>query len=258
MANPTREEATEKRKAQRDSNGRFTAKNTVDAINETVQNVSNAVGHAVNSAQSIASNVNNIQQTVSPRSTLTKTASKDSFSIAGNIASEYGIADINLKDLLGSEPYKADANIPEMTAAEANVEKLKIQRQNNSLSVRTAKTQQGRQVVKLATEQRHLIGDVVDFATAAIEVGSKVLTNQISETNYSIRQSKLEQTEEQLSQQQIATNGTVNLTEGLREEWNLKLERQAARNDSLRLEIEGHIKNNEIKRQEIEARLLEA
>ncbi|PMB24559.1 hypothetical protein CEN46_07615, partial [Fischerella thermalis CCMEE 5318] len=109
----------------------------------------------------------------------------------------------------------------------------------------------------LATENRRLIGDVVQLHTAGIEIGSKIIETQIADTNYRTKQSKLEQTEELLTQQVIATQGVVNLTDGIREEWDLKFERQQARNQGLRLEVEGAIRDTEIKRQELEAKLLE-
>jgi hypothetical protein len=110
----------------------------------------------------------------------------------------------------------ADATIPEMKAADANREKLKIQRQNNALEVRLEKIKQGRKVVAVATEQRRLIGDFVDFSTVGIETATKVVKNQIADTNIRTEQSKLEQSEELLYQQRVATQGTMNLTSGLR------------------------------------------
>jgi hypothetical protein len=158
---------------------------------------------------------------------------------------------------LALTPYKADANIPEMKAVDANREKLKIQRQNNALEVRHEKIKQGRKVVAIATEQRKFIGDFVDFSTAGIETATKVVKNQVADTKYQIEQSKLEMTEEQLIQQQIATQGTLNLTSGIEEEWSLKFQSQQAKNDRLKLEIEGSIADNERKREELEAKLLE-
>jgi len=41
------------------------------------------------------------------------------------------------------------------------------------------------------------------------------------------------------------------------EEWSLKFQSQEAKNDRLKLEVEGSIQDNERKREELEAKLLE-
>ena len=177
---------------------------------------------------------------------------------ANTIAKQYGIEQIDIGSLLGSDPYSADSNIPEMTAAEANKNKLKLQRQSNAIEVRHEKIKLGRKAVKMATEQVGLVGDLVDYATAGIDTATKVVKNEIASVKFQTEQSKLVQTEEFFTQQQIATDGTIALTDGIREEWQLKLEKQATRNSGLRIEVEGSIQENERKREELEAKLLAA
>ncbi|TBR56756.1 hypothetical protein B4U84_28495 [Westiellopsis prolifica IICB1] len=242
---------------ERFSNPLEAAQNTVEAANSAVKNVASTAQSVSNGVNAVSNNFKAVRRAFDGGSELVTSSSDDSFAKAEQIAQGFGIADISPKELMGSDPYASDAPIPEMTAAEANRHKLTIQRQNNALDVRLEKIKQGRKVVQLATENRRLIGEVVGFHTAGIEVGSKIIDNQISETNYRAKQSKLEQTEELLTQQIIATQGTVNLTEGIRLEWNLKFERQQAKNQGLRLEVEGAVRDAEIKRQELEAKLLE-
>ncbi|MBW4450757.1 MAG: hypothetical protein KME38_29010 [Spirirestis rafaelensis WJT71-NPBG6] len=50
----------------------------------------------------------------------------------------------------------------------------------------------------------------------------------------------------------------MNLTNGIEDEWQLKFQLQGTRNDRLRLEIEGSHRDNDIKREELEARLFES
>jgi hypothetical protein len=64
-------------------------------------------------------------------------------------------------------------------------------------------------------------------------------------------------TEEQFVQQQLATQGTLNLTAGIEEEWSLRFQSQQAKNDRLKLEVEGSIADNQRKKEELEAKLLE-
>jgi hypothetical protein len=174
---------------------------------------------------------------------------------AYGIAQQYGIQPIDTSGMLGSDPYAADGDIPEMDAKTANQHKFKIQRQNNALEVRLSKIQQGRLVAKVAKENVNLVGDFVEVNTAQIDVGTKVIGNQIAATNYGIAQSRLEQTEELLIQQNIATQGTINLTSGIRDEWDLKAEKQQAKNDKLRLEIQGAHAEIEAKTLEVESKM---
>jgi hypothetical protein len=228
---------------------RFTkpAESVVDGVRTVAQ-----VGKGVERA------ARTIKNAVSGGSSTVTDTHTQSLAKASEIASEYGIKEIEIGDLLGSNPYQADGNIPEMKAADANREKLKIQRQNNALEVRHEKIKQGRKVVAIASEQRRLIGDFVDFATAGVETATKVVKNQIADTRYQTEQSKLEQSEELLYQQRVATQGTLNLTNGIEDEWQLKYQAQQAKNDRLRLEIEGSFRENEAKREELEAQLFES
>ena len=226
-------------------------KPAVNTVAEDDRNVAQGVKNVERAARTV-------RQAVGGGSTTVTDTHKQSLDKASEIASQYGVKEIEVSDLLGTDPYAADANIPEMKAADANREKLKIQRQNNALEVRHEKIKQGRKVVAIATEQRRLIGDFVDFATAGIETATKVVKNQIADTRYQTEQSKLEQSEELLYQQRVATQGTMNLTHGIEDEWALKFELQASKNDRLKLEIEGSRKENDIKREELEARLFES
>jgi len=237
-----------------DARVRARLKEKLQKTTETVGNAAQAVGGGVKAVSTAAKTV---RRAFAGGSKLVTNSSTDSQKQAIEIAQQYGVGEIDIKEMLGTDPYKADADIPEMTASVATKEKLKIQRQNNALEVRHEKIKQGRKVVQLATEQRKFIGDFIDFNTAGIETATKVVKNQVADTKYQIEQSKLEMTEEQLIQQQLATQGTLNLTAGIEEEWSLKFQSQQAKNDRLRLEVEGSIQDNERKREELEAKLLE-
>lgn len=266
MANPTRQEATEKR---RQSRTRNQSKPVIDTVVDTVKSASETVNQItegiLNTAQTISTNldsaksaVSNIGQTLTQQSSpLLKSDSQSTFTQASQYANSFGIADIKVAELLGNDPYKADSPIPQMTAKEANEQKLIIQKQNNALSVRASKIDQQRKIVQLATDNARLVGDVVSLGTAQIETATKFVDNRIADTNYSIRQSKLEQTEQLLEQQKIATQGTINLTPHIREEWELKIKKAETKNQALKLEVEGAIKQLEINQEKLESMLLE-
>ncbi len=247
-------ESTPTPEQQTDAKARERLKERFQETAQTVGNAAQAVGNGVKAVNTAAKT---IRRGFVGGSKLVTDSSVDSLKQAVEIAQQYGVGEIDIKEMLGTDPYKADADIPEMKAVDANREKLKIQRQNNALEVRHEKIKQGRKVVAIATEQRRYIGDFVDFATAGIETATKVVKNQVADTKYGIEQSRLEQTEELLIQQQIATQGTLNLTSGIEQEWQLKFESQQAKNDRLKLEVEGSLADNERKREELEAKLLE-
>ncbi|BAY67222.1 hypothetical protein NIES22_73850 (plasmid) [Calothrix brevissima NIES-22] len=227
-------------------------------IGQATQSVANAVQATTNGLHAVNNGLKSVKQAFNGGSSLVTDNAKSALDQALKVGNQYGIEQINLSEFITGNPYQASDSIPEMKAADANREKLKIQRQNNALDVRLERIKQNRKITTIATEERRLLGDLVDFETVGIETATKVVKNQIADTRYRIEQSKLEQTEEQLQQQQIATQGTLNLTEGIRLEWQLKLENQQAKNDRLRLDIEGAIKDNDRRREELEARLLEA
>jgi hypothetical protein len=237
-----------------DARVRARLKEKLQKTTETVGNAAQAVGNGVKAVNQAAKTV---RRGFTGGSAIVTNSSDASLKQAVEISQQYGVGEIDIKEMLGNDPYKADGDIPEMKAVDANREKLKIQRQSNALEVRTEKVKLGRKVVQLATEQRRYVGDFVDFATVGIETATKVVKNQIADTKYGIEQSKLEQTEELLIQQQLATQGTLNLTSGIEEEWSLKFQAQEAKNDRLKLEVEGSIADNERKREELEAKLLE-
>lgn len=251
---PSTPESTPTPEQQTDAKARARLKERFQETAQTVGNAAQAVGNGVKAVNHVAKTV---RRGFAGGSKLVTNSSTDSLKQAVEIAEQYGVGEIDIKEMLGNDPYKADGNIPEMKAVDANREKLKLQRQSNALEVRTEKVKLGRKVVQLATEQRRYVGDFVDFATTGIEIATKVVKNQVADTKYQIEQSKLEQTEELLIQQQIATQGTLNLTAGIEEEWDLKFQSQQAKNDRLRLEVEGSIQDNERKREELEAKLLE-
>jgi hypothetical protein len=229
----------------------------VDKASNVVQSVSGTAQSVGNATRAISNGVKGVQRSFSGSSPMVTADHKEALTLANTMSSQFGIQDIELTELLGTDPYAADSSAPEMTSSEANATKLRIQRQNNSIEVRHEKVKQGRKVVALAIEQRRLVGDMVDFATAGVEVASKVVKHEIANVRFQTEQSKLEQSEELLIQQQVATEGSINLTEGIRQEWVLKFDRQQAKNENLRLEVEGAIRENDVKRQELEAKLLE-
>jgi len=264
ITDPDGSKAAAKAAKQTDKKARARLKERFEKPLETVTNAAQGaanvankaaevIGTGVNAGKQVANGLKSIRQSVTGGSQLVTQDATESYKQASEIASQYGIVEQDIKALLGTDPYTADGSSPEQTAGEAKKQQLKLQRQLNAQETRAAKIKLGRKIVQNQREETRLIGDVVDLHTSRIEVGTKVVTNQIANTKYNIEQSKLEETEELLTQQQIRTQGTLSLTDGIREEQDLKYQRQKAKNDGLRLEVEGAITAIERKREEMDA-----
>ncbi|MBD2342201.1 hypothetical protein H6G64_35370 [Calothrix sp. FACHB-156] len=228
-----------------------------ESVGEVARNVANGVGAARDNLQTIANTGKQVKRAFNGGSKFITSEASETLEKAQKLARDLGIESIDLAGEMTSNPYSASTNIPEMSAKEANQLKLQIQRQNNALDVRYERRKQQRKIAAVATEELRLVGDLVDYQTTGIETATKVIKQEIAATKYQIEQSKLEETEELLEQQIIKTTGVISLTEGIRTEWNLKLEKQQANNQKLKLEVEGAIRDTERKREELEARLLE-
>lgn len=231
---------------------------TLSNVGDTAQTLASGVEKVVNSVRSVESAAKGIKRTFQGSSDVVSENVDQVLRRGLEIGEQYGVQQIDVRGLLGSDPYQADGNAPEMTAAEANKLKLKMQRQGNAIEVRHDKAKLGRKIISAIKEEMSLVGDLVDYHTEKIKVASKVVKNQIADTEFQSDQSKLEQTEELLIQQNIATQGTMRLTDGIRDEWDLKYERQRTKNDVLRIEIEGADMRIAKKREELESSLFSA
>jgi hypothetical protein len=234
-----------------------TTKNTVGktakAVSKGVGAVANTVGAARDIAQTVSNGAKQVRRATNGGSDLVTAETSEALTQADNVAKAYGLERLDVN--LGGDPYAVDTSLPEMTAKEANALKLTIQRQNNALTVRHEKRKQDRLKVAVRTEETRLVGDLVDLGTVETETATKVVKNQIAYTKFNTEQSKLEETEELLEQQVIRTQGVISLTQGVRDEWGLKLEKQQRNNEKLKLEIEGLDADIDRTREEIEARM---
>ncbi|MBD2505318.1 hypothetical protein [Anabaena azotica] len=258
MANPTRAEAEARRQQQKknkrnnqESQTLLNDLNNVAQESTTVQDTTNTTN-----TNNTVSTANTVTNTINQHSRFSTLPSNQSFSEAQAIAQKLGISLLNPGELLGTDPYKADGNIPKITAKDANEQLRALQLQSNALDVRLAKTDLQRKVIKVSDSTAKLIGDAVKYATTQIEVGQLVIENQIADVRYQTAQSKLRQTEEYLQQQNDSTQGTIQLTSALREQWTLKFEKVQADNAKLKLSIEGAKLEAEIVREQLEAKLL--
>ncbi|BAY73579.1 hypothetical protein NIES23_64310 (plasmid) [Trichormus variabilis NIES-23] len=252
MTNPTRQEATEKRR----NRTKKADKPILETVTDVVSNVASKVAETAQNFDTITSTIQNIPNSVKAPSIVTTQNSNQSYQSALELAGKLGVATFNPAEHLGTDPYKADSNIPQMTGKEANQHLKIIQQQTNALEVRQAKTELNRKVFKVADSTAKLVQDAVKYATTQIEVGMTFLENQIADTRYQTVQSKLRQQEEYLQQQQNATLGTIALTNPLRERTELQLELAQAENERLKLQIEGKRVESDIVREQLEAKLL--
>lgn len=173
------------------------------------------------------------------------------------IAVTYGVTLTDIKSHMQASNDTVDEALGEgISVKEANERKLRIARQNNLIEVRGERIKQKRKLATNYGEELALLGETIDNATKGVTVAKKLINYQTEVTDFHTAQSKLEEHEELYLQQAIRTQGVKNLTAGIQEEWQLKLEKQETVNDALFLEIETSDKRNEQRRLDMEAFLL--
>lgn len=229
-------------------------------VSQAAQTIGQGATTVVNGARKVGEVARNTQRTfktirraATGSSELVTADTEQALEKANKLGDEYGVEQFDVKSALRVSSYEVNKTIPELSSAEANQLKLQILRQNNALDIRRERTSQDRKIVALNTEEVRLIGDLVDNSTAKIETATKVVNNQIANTDFGTAQSRLEEHEELQTQQTIKTQGTVNLTEEIREEWDLKLQQQQANNQKLRVAIEKASQDIARGRREVEA-----
>ena len=171
------------------------------------------------------------------------------------VGSDLAIGSLDISSLLGNNIFAADSPIPEQSASESNSHLLKIQRQQNSISVALAKAKLQQNVVALGIEHQKLQGLTIDHRSEENNVATKGIQFERSHVRFENESSKLLQDRELLSQQHIATESTQLLTPYIREEWQLKIEYAKTKNDRLRIEIQGAVQENTHKQLTYEAKL---
>jgi ABC-type sugar transport system ATPase subunit len=226
-----------------------------EGLLEHFQNAATNIGDTV---QSISKTGKTIQRAFGQGSSLVTDDSAKALNIATEIASQRGIelTDIDARMRVSNDDI--DTSLGEgISAKELNQKKLTIQKQNNLLDLRRERLKQKREIVSLYREELGLVGDLVDVGTLEVKVGEKVVNHQIAVTEFETVQSKLEQKEELLIQQQISTQGSIDLTEGIREDWRLKHQLLLRHNEESQLKIEGMIRKNSMTRLELESLLFD-
>ncbi len=224
-----------------------------ERLQEKLGVATNAIGGVANAARQVGNGVKAVRRAVSGGSSLVTDESDSVLEAAKKLASDYNLELIDLKGELSGDPYETSDSLPELDAKEANQRKLKIQRQNNALDVRLERRKQQRKVAAVQKEELNLIGDLADIRTIGFNVAQKYVKSEIARTDLMTEQSKLEEHEELLTQQIIRTQGVINLTEGIRTEWDLRLQKQERSNERLEIEVEKAKNENEQRREEAEA-----
>jgi ABC-type sugar transport system ATPase subunit len=237
---------------------RITQENDRIAREGLLEHFQNAATNIGDTVQSISKTGKTIQRAFGQGSSLVTDDSAKALNIATEIASQRGIelTDIDARMRVSNDDI--DTSLGEgISAKELNQKKLTIQKQNNLLDLRRERLKQKREIVSLYREELGLVGDLVDVGTLEVKVGEKVVNHQIAVTEFETVQSKLEQKEELLIQQQISTQGSINLTEGIREDWRLKHQLLLRHNEESQLKIEGMIRKNSMTRLELESLLFD-
>jgi methionine aminopeptidase len=233
-------------------------KELIEKAAENVQGAANGARKVGNSIGKVNNAVKSVRNAFKGGSSLVTDEHKQALNQATEIAGNYGVELTDIQSFMGASNDDVDSSLGEgISAKEANQRKLIIQRQNNLLDVRLDRIKQKRKIATISKEELGLVGDLVEVATTGVNVASKMVGHQIAITEFHTHQSKLEEKEELLIQQQTKTQGIINLTPGIETEWNLKLELQSRRNEQLEIQIEKAENSNDKARAEAEAMLFD-
>ncbi len=234
-----------------------TASEIASKVGQTAQNIASGVQTVGNGVRAVANGAKTVRCAFEGGSPLVTNEHSQVLENAKEIGTSYGVTLTDIQSHMSVSNDDIDELLGEgISAKQRNELQLKIQKQNNKLDVRLDRVRQKRKIATLHKEELNLVGDLVEVATTGVQVASKMVNHQIAVTDFQTNQSKLEEHEELLIQQGIRTQGTINLTEGIRTEWGLKYQKQERSNERLQLEIEGAEQSNQQKRLEIEAFLL--
>lgn len=223
-----------------------------DGITKATDNLVDGIAKVRDTVQTVGNTAKKVRAVFNP-SELVTSDSTQALDTAKSMAATFGVQLENIDNMLAGSNFEIDESIPQMTSKEANQMQLIIERQNNALDVGNSRIKQKRKQARNYKEQLNLVGDVVDIATTQKQVATKVVDYQIADTDFQIKQSKLEEKEELLEQQIIRTQGVISLTEPIRNEWDLKLEKQHASNEALMIQIEQTNNKNSRDREKVES-----
>ena len=158
---------------------------------------------------------------------------------------------------LGAEDFSQPAaGLQGLTIKEATKRRTLIAKQKNELDVMYDKYALIKRGYEVEDISHQAIAAGVKAKKSEVQVGTEVLGYQEALVKYDIAESKLEQAEELLIQQQDATAGTKLLTEPLRIEWQLKLEQQETKNEGLQLQIQQSKASNIQRQLQVEADII--
>ncbi|NJL78618.1 MAG: hypothetical protein HC836_44730 [Richelia sp. RM2_1_2] len=228
-------------------------KSALENLQQATKTVTDVVGSVVDGVQTVTNAGKQVRRAFNGGSNLVSGDSLEATQQAQELASSYGLQIDDIANTIGGSNFEIDESIPEMDAKEANKLTLRMERQNNALDVAYVRINQKKKQIRNHKGEWENIGDLVDLDTTKINVGTKVIKHEIAATKFQIEQSKLEETEELLEQQVIKTQGVISLTDGIRTEWDLRLEKQQRQLEKLQIEIEQVDNDNARQREKLES-----
>ena len=246
MGNPSRKDAIKKSKQQRKNSRNNTA--TPKAV-ETLER-----GEA-NAQKARQSRTNSPTKTKKPNS---KGRQLFKGNGSGLVSSEgFGnLKVLEIDSITSGDPYAPLPGIKEMSRKDATQIQMQLARQQNALETRLQRAKTVRKGIAVAREEQNAVTDYVNFEADKVKTSTAVVNYQETLVQYDIAESKLEESQEKLIQQQNLTAHTQRMTPLLAEEHSLNETKQELKNDGLRLDIEQGRNNIQKRQNEIEAEII--
>ena len=259
MKNPSRKDAIKKSKQQRKNSRQSKPEPTSHQTSPYGGDTPN-VSETLDRGDANAKKARQSRNKSPTKATKPNSKGKQLFKGKNNgLVSAEGFGNIDVFDVdaaTSGDSYSALTGVPEQSRKEATQAQMKLARQENALETRLQRAKTVRKGIAVAREEQNAVTDYVNLESDRVKTATAVVNYQESLVQYDIAESKLEESQEKLIQQQNLTSHTQRMTPLLAEEHSLNETRQELKNDGLRLDIEQGRNTIQRRQNEIDAEII--
>lgn len=157
--------------------------------------------------------------------------------LVGNVDHGLSFPEFDPNNYFAADLFRDSSPLPRTSKAEADQMCLAIEEKKQSLRVAQANISLNQEVVNTGIGFQKFLGSVIDYGTARVNNQAKFVNYQIAGVNLNIAETKLQQANERLTQEQIVLEGMVDLTPLIREEWEQRKALRQSRIEDLRQSV---------------------
>ncbi|MBW4489945.1 MAG: hypothetical protein KME12_19355 [Trichocoleus desertorum ATA4-8-CV12] len=147
----------------------------------------------------------------------------------GEVDHGLNFPEFNPNDHFASDLFSDSSPLPRTSKAEADVACASIEEKRQTLRVAQANIALNQDAAGTGVAFQKFVGTVIDYGTTKVNNHSKFINYQTARTNLDMAQTKWNQAQERLIQEQAVLDGIVEMTPLIREEWEQKKALKASR-----------------------------